>query len=52
MLLVKKKDDGMHLCINCYQLNKITIKDMYPLPQIDDLLDILRGVYMFLKIDL
>ena len=51
MLLVKKKDGSM-LCINYRQLNKVTIKNKYPLPRIDDLLDQLKGARVFSKIDL
>lgn len=39
MLLVKKKDRIMSLCMDYWQLNKVTIKKMYPLPKIDDLMD-------------
>ena len=43
LLLVKKKDGGSQLCVKYKQLNKLTIKDKYPLPRIDDLMDRLHG---------
>jgi hypothetical protein len=52
VLFVKKKDGSMRLCIDYRQLNKITIKNKYPLPRIDDLFDQLRGACYFSKIDL
>ena len=52
MLLVKKKDGSSRLCVGYQQLNKLTIKNKYPLSMIDDLLDQLRGTCMFSKIDL
>ena len=39
VLLVKKKDGTMRLCVDYRQLNKVTIKNKYPLPRIDDLMD-------------
>jgi len=52
MLFVKKKDDTLKLCIDYRHLNKVTIKNMYPLLTIDDLFDQLKGETMFSKIDL
>jgi len=52
MLLVKKKDGISRLCVNYRQLNKTTIKNKYPLPRIDDLMDQLHGVSIFSKIDM
>jgi len=52
ILLVKKKYGSMKLCIDYCQLNKVTIKNKYPLLRIDDLLDQLKGATIFSKIDL
>ncbi|GJU96203.1 putative reverse transcriptase domain-containing protein, partial [Tanacetum coccineum] len=52
MLFVKKKDGSFRLCIDYKELNKITIKNHYPFPKIDDLFDQLQGAYYFSKIDL
>ena len=43
VLFVKKKDGSLRLCIDYRQLNKVTIKNKYPLPRIDDLFDQLQG---------
>ena len=50
-LFVKKKYGALRLCINYRQLNKMTIKNKYPLPRIDYLFDHLRGVTIFSKIN-
>ena len=47
VLFVKKKDGTMRLCIDYRELNKITIKNKYPLPRIDDLFDQLLGAQLF-----
>ncbi|KAG8503648.1 hypothetical protein CXB51_001631 [Gossypium anomalum] len=52
VLFVKKKDGSMRLCIDYRQLNKVTVKNKYPLPRIDDLFDQLKGATVFSKIDL
>ena len=52
MLLVKKKDGSSRLCVDYRQLNKLTIKNKYPLPRIDDLMDQLHDAAVFSKIDL
>jgi hypothetical protein len=52
IVLVHKKDGTWRLCIYYRALNKITIQNWYPIPQIDDLLDQLKGVKYFSKIDL
>ena len=52
ILFVKKKDGSMRMCINYREFNKVTIKNKYPLPRIDELFDQLRGATMFSKIDL
>ena len=52
VLFVKKKDGSMRMCIDYRQLNKVTIKNRYPLPRIDDLFDQLQGATFFSKIDL
>ena len=51
-LFVRKKDGSLRMCIDYRQLNKVTIKNKYPLPRIDDLFDQLQGAKYFSKIDL
>ena len=52
MLFVKKKDGTLRLCIDYRKLNKLAIKNKYPLPIIDDLFNQLKGASVFSKIDL
>ncbi|GKC56125.1 putative reverse transcriptase domain-containing protein [Tanacetum coccineum] len=52
VLFVKKKDGSFRMCIDYKELNKLTIKNRYPLPRIDDLFDQLQGSQYFSKIDL
>ena len=52
VLFAKKKDKTLRLSINYRQLNRVTIKNRYPLPKIDDLFDQLRGAQVYSKIDL
>ncbi|GJV74727.1 putative reverse transcriptase domain-containing protein [Tanacetum coccineum] len=52
VLFVKKKDGSFRMCINYRELNKLTIKNRYPLPRIDDLFDQLQGSSVYSKIDL
>ena len=52
VLFVKKKDGTLQSCVDCRQLNKMTVKNKYLLPRIDDLFDQLKGASVFSKIDL
>eukprot|EP00253_Pinus_taeda_P012179 PITA_12179 len=52
VLFVKKKDGTLQMCIDYRQLNKLTIKNKYPLPRIDELFDQVKGATVFSKIDL
>ena len=52
ILFIKKKDGSLWLCIDYRQLNRVTTKNKYPLPRIDDLFDQLQGTRCFSKIDL
>jgi len=51
-LFAKKKDGSLRLCIDYRRLNRVTIKNKYPMPRIDDLFDQLKGARCFSKIDL
>ena len=51
-VLFVKKDKTLRLCIDYRQLNRVTIKNRYPLPRIDDLFDQLRGARVYSKINL
>ena len=52
VLFVKKKDGTLRMCIDYKGLNKVTIRNRYLLPRINDLFDQLQGAQCFLKIDL
>ena len=52
VLFVKKKDGSLRLCIDYRQLNRVTIRNQYPLPRIDELFDQLQGSRVYSKIDL
>ncbi|KAI3685091.1 hypothetical protein L6452_34324 [Arctium lappa] len=52
VLFVKKKDGTFRMCIDYRELSKLTLKNRYPLPRIDDLFDQLQGTSYFSKIDL
>ena len=52
MLVVKNNDATLRLCNDYRKLDKVTVKNKYPLPRIDDLFDKMRGAKAFSKIDL
>ncbi|GJT68552.1 putative reverse transcriptase domain-containing protein [Tanacetum coccineum] len=52
VLFVKKKDGSFRMCIDYRELNKLIVKNRYPLPRIDDLFDQLQGSIIYSKIDL
>ena len=52
VLFVMKKDGTLQLCVDYRQLNKMTVKNKYLLPRIDDLFDQLKGASVFSNIDL
>ena len=52
ILFARKKDGTLRMCVDYRSLNKMTKKDVYPIPRIDDLLDRLTNATIFSKIDL
>ena len=52
ILFVKKKDDSLHLCVDYWGLNKLTVRNRYPLPLIPELLDQLCVLRVFSKVDM
>ena len=52
VLFVKKNDGNLRLCIDYRELNKVTIRNQYPLPRINDIFDQLQGARVFSNIDL
>ena len=52
VFFVKKKDGSMRLCIDYRELNRVTMRNKYPLPRIEDLFNQLQGAQVFSKIDL
>ncbi len=52
VLFVHKKDGTLRMCVDYRALNKVTVKNRYPLPRIDDLFDWLSGAKVFSRIDL
>lgn len=52
MIMVKKNDSSMRLCVDYRQLNKVAIKNNYPFLRIYDMMDELVGACVFHKIDL
>jgi hypothetical protein len=52
VLFVKKKDGSLRLCVDYRALNAVTVKNMYPIPRVDEILDKLKNTAFFSKLDL
>lgn len=52
VLFVRKKEGSLRLCVDSWQLNKVTVKNKYHLPRINDLFNQLQGAQCFSKVDL
>ena len=52
IVMVRKKDNAWRMCLYYKDLNKITIKDKFPIPNVDELLDELHGVVYFTNLDI
>ena len=52
VVLVKKKDNTWRLCVDYRKVNEMTVKDIFPIPLIEDLMDELGGSHVYSKIDM